>query len=193
VRLLPLVLASASPRRAELLAGMGIAFAVRPAVLDERPLPGEAPGATCMRLARGKAAAVAAGLDTGTVLAGDTLVVLDGAALSKPVDAADAEAMLRALAGRRHQVASAVALQHVPSGHALAELAVAEVAFAPLERGWLPAYLAGGEWADKAGAYGVQERAANFARVVSGDWSTVVGLPVETLARLLSRLENDTA
>jgi septum formation protein len=99
--------------------------------------------------------------------------------------------MLRALAGRRHEVASAVALQHVPSGRVVAGLDVAQVEFDPLERGWLERYLARGEWRGKAGAYGIQERAAAFARVVDGAWSTVVGLPLDLLARLALRLENE--
>jgi septum formation protein len=189
--LAPLVLASASPRRAALLAGLGWPAEVRPAGVDERPLPGEAPRDTCLRLARAKAAAVARGLRAGCVLGGDTLVLLDGRALSKPADAAEAESMLRALAGRRHEVASAVALQHVPSGRVVAGLDVAQVEFDPLERGWLERYLARGEWRGKAGAYGIQERAAAFARVVDGAWSTVVGLPLDLLARLALRLENE--
>jgi septum formation protein len=185
------VLASASPRRAELLALAGVPATVRPAGIDERAAAGEPPRATCLRLARAKAAAVAGRRREGTVLGGDTLVVLDGRALGKPADARAAEAMLRALAGRRHEVLSAVALQHVPSGRVVAGLAAAEVDVDPLERGWLAGYLASGEWADKAGAYGIQEGAAAFARLASGELSTVIGLPMELLARLAARLEND--
>jgi septum formation protein len=189
-RLAPLVLASASPRRAALLAEAGWSVEVRPADIDERPRPGESPRTTCLRLARAKAAAMAEQLSAGTVLGGDTLVALGERALSKPADAEAAEAMLRALAGRRHQVLSAVALQHVASGLVVADVAVAEGEFDALERGWLAGYMASGEWADKAGAYGIQERAAAFARVVEGEWSTVVGLPLELLAQLVLRLEN---
>ncbi|MHC5210107.1 MAG: Maf family protein [Planctomycetota bacterium] len=192
-RLLPLVLASASPRRAALLVEAGVDAVVRPADVDERAAPGETPDATCLRLARAKAAAVARTLETGTVLGGDTLVALDDTALAKPADEVEAKTMLQALAGRRHRVLSAVALEHVASGLVVCDIAVAEVEFDPLSAGWLPGYLATGEWADKAGAYGIQESAAAFARVVDGEWSTVVGLPLDLLAQLASRLENDLA
>jgi septum formation protein len=186
--LAPLVLASASPRRAELLAEAGLEFETAPAQLDESAVPGEPPGQTCRRLAAAKAAASAAGRRTGTVLGGDTLIEHEGHLLGKPCDEADAAAMLAALAGRRHRVWSAVALVHAPTGLALDGLEGADVELLPLSAGWLPSYLESGEWRDKAGAYAIQGRAASFARLVDGELDTVVGMPRRLLGELLARL-----
>lgn len=190
--LAPLVLASASPRRAALLAEAGLAFERAPADIDESALPHESPEQTCLRLARAKAAACAVGRRTGTVLGGDTLVELEGRALGKPRDVTEAAQMLGALAGRRHRVWSAIALVHAPSGRGVEGLDCAEVEFAPLSAGWLPGYLAAGEWEGKAGAYAIQGLAAPFARLVAGDLDTVVGLPRALLGRLLERLQAET-
>ncbi|MGQ0552091.1 MAG: Maf family protein [Planctomycetota bacterium] len=191
-RLLPLVLASASPRRAELLARAGLAVRIAPVNLDEQALPGEGPAACCLRLAREKARAGALAAADCTVLGGDTLVELDGRALGKPANAAEARAMLSALAGRRHRVLSAVALARRGAAQAapqmVSALASAEVSFAPLASHWLDGYLAGGEWRDKAGAYAIQGQAAAFARLVSGELDTVVGLPIALLPDLFQRL-----
>ena len=186
--LAPLVLASASPRRAELLAEAGLEFETAPAQLDERALPGESPGQTCRRLAAAKAAAARAGRSRGTLLGGDTLIEHEGRLLGKPRDERDAAAMLAALAGRRHRVWSAVALVHVPTGLAIDGLEGADVELLPLSAGWLPGYLASGEWRDKAGAYAIQGRAAAFTRLVEGELDTVVGLPRRLLRELLARL-----
>ena len=191
--LLPLVLASASPRRAELLAEAGLEFELAPVALDESALDGERPEQTCRRLAAAKAAAAAAGRRSGTVLGGDTLIEHEGRPLGKPRDERDAAAMLGALAGRRHRVWSAVALVHAPSGLSVDGVLGADVELLPLSAGWLPSYLASGEWRDKAGAYAIQGRAAGFTRLVDGELDTVVGLPRrlvgELLARLASRVE----
>jgi len=187
--LAPLVLASASPRRAALLAEAGLPFERASAEIDESAAPGERPEQTCLRLARAKAAAGALGRARGTVLGGDTLVELDGRALGKPQHEPDASAMLSALAGRRHRVWSAIALVHAPSGRTVSDIDCAEVEFAPLSAGWLPGYLAAGEWQGKAGAYAIQGLAAPFARLVSGEIDTVVGLPRTLLGRLLARLQ----
>jgi len=189
--LAPLVLASASPRRAALLQEAGLAFECAPAEVDESGLPGETPRATCLRLARAKARAGVAGRASGTVLGGDTLVELDGAALGKPRDAREAAAMLASLAGRRHRVWSAVALVHAGSGLSAADVESADVEFAPLTDGWLEGYLRSGEWEGKAGAYAIQGRAESFARLVAGELDTVVGLPRTLLAALLARLASD--
>jgi len=189
--LAPLVLASASPRRAALLEEAGLAFERAPAEVDESAAPGEAPRATCLRLARAKAGVGAAGRSRGTVLGGDTLVELDGAALGKPADEAEAAAMLTALAGRRHRVWSAVALVHAGSGLSAADVEGADVEFAPLTDGWLEGYLRSGEWEGKAGAYAIQGRAESFARLVAGELDTVVGLPRTLLRTLLARLASD--
>jgi septum formation protein len=182
------VLASASPRRAELLAAAGLDFEVAPADVDEAALAGESPEQTCLRLAHAKAAAVAARRAQGTVLGGDTLIELSGAALGKPADEDAARTMLLALAGRSHAVLSAVALQHVPTGRVVSGVARAEVVFAPLDAASLDGYLRSREWEGKAGAYAIQGRAAAFARVASGSPDTVVGLPLALVGELLARL-----
>lgn len=181
---LPLVLASASPRRRELLAQIGITCTVQPVDLDETVHPGEAPRAYVERLAVAKARA---GLDrqsSGTVVLGaDTAVVLDGEILGKPRDRDAAFTMLRRLSGREHEVLTAVALA---SGAGTAvRTSVSRVGFAPLSDDTIAAYWATGEPADKAGAYGIQGFAAAFIHHVSGSYSGVVGLPLFETVELL--------
>ncbi len=182
------MLASASPRRRDLLAAAGWVHAVRPADVDESVRPGEAPLACCERLARDKARAAVDRLDgtpAGGVLAGDTIVEVDGRVLGKPADRAEAEVMLRDLSGRVHRVASSVALLEVATGEIVSGTAVSEVRFDALDDAVLSAYLDGQEWAGKAGAYAIQGDAGAFAHLVSGALDTVIGLPmglVETLA-----------
>jgi septum formation protein len=184
--LAPLVLASASPRRTELLAAAGWDHAVAPTDVDETLPPGADAGEACRRLAEAKARAGAAGRVEGTVLGADTLVVLDGAALGKPEDQAVARRMLASLSGRAHQVISAVALLHVPSGRLVSGLAVSDVRFDALDEVVLQGYLDGDEWRDKAGAYAIQGDAAAFAHLAGGELDTVIGLPM-TLVRDLAR------
>jgi len=191
-RLQPLLLASRSPRRAELLAAAGYRHELVPGDVDETPLAGEAPRDTCLRLAEAKAAAGAAGRGAGTVLGGDTLIALDGVALGKPADEGEARAMLGSLSGRTHEVVSAVALRRAPAGPLVSGLSVAEVAFAPLDGAALDGYLASREWEGKAGAYAIQGRAAAFARIVRGELDTVVGLPLALVGRLLQLLDERT-
>jgi septum formation protein len=191
-RLAPLLLASRSPRRTELLAAAGYRHELVAGDVDETPLPGEAPRVTCLRLAEAKARAGAAGRAAGTVLGGDTLIELDGVALGKPDDEVHAREMLARLSGRTHAVVSAVALQRAPRGPLVSGLAVAEVAFAPLDAATLAGYLASREWEGKAGAYAIQGRAAAFARLVSGDLDTVVGLPLALVGQLLQLLDGQT-
>ena len=183
-----LVLASASPRRAHLLAAAGLACTVDPAQVDEAPLPGEEPSATALRLAGEKARAVAARHAHGLVLGGDTVVEVDGVALGKPRDRAEAEEMLCALAGRGHRVHTALALVDAADGRKVEGVAQAEVRFDPLDAGARRDYLDSGEWQDKAGGYAIQGAAGRFAQVVAGDRDTVVGLPLRLLRELLSRL-----
>ncbi|HVS03721.1 MAG TPA: Maf family protein, partial [Thermoanaerobaculia bacterium] len=184
-----LVLASASPRRRELLAGLGLAVAVRPAAVDERLLPGEEAAAHVERLAREKAEAVAAAGEL--VVAADTVVTLDGEVLGKPADAADARAMLRRLQGREHRVLSGVAVRDAGAGRTAAEVEVSRVRLAPLSEREIDWYVATGEPLDKAGAYGVQGRAALFVAGIEGSWSNVVGLPLALLYRLVAELGHD--
>ena len=183
-----LILASASPRRRELLVQIGIAHTVQPADIDESRHPGEAPDAYVRRLALEKARAVAAGRPAATILGADTTVVLDEEVLNKPVDRADAAQMLGALAGRTHHVHTGIAVLspagergHLESVH-VETTAVTFTAIRPAE---LEAYLATGDSLDKAGAYGIQGYAARWIARIEGDFFNVVGLPLVSVLRLL--------
>lgn len=185
-QLRPLILASASPRRAELLTQIGVRFTVRPTDLDETPQPDESPLALVERLAAAKANAAIAGhaiTDDEVVLASDTVVVLDNHALGKPVDMADAIAMLRALSGRTHQVMTAVSVRDNFAQQTIC--VTTQVNFAELSAAQIARYWATGEPADKAGAYGIQGIGGQFVKSIEGSYSAVVGLPLfETVALL---------
>ncbi|MHA7817729.1 MAG: Maf family protein [Pseudohaliea sp.] len=177
----PLVLASQSPRRRELLALLGLPFRVQPAAVDETPRAGESPDAYVARTAADKARAVGG----AAVLAADTAVVLDHTILGKPQDREDAAAMLRRLSGRAHSVLTAVALRRGDREWALTVRTV--VTFDRLDAARIDAYLATDEPWDKAGAYGIQGLAGAFVRSLDGSYSSVVGLPlVETRELLLA-------
>jgi len=181
-----LILASSSPRRSELLTAAGIPFTIQSLPVDESPLPGEDPAAFTLRLAHAKAAVVFAHNDHATVLGADTIVVCDGEILGKPADAADAARMLAQLSGRAHQVITGVAILS-PAGvltHAETTTVVMR-AITPTE---IVAYIATGEPMDKAGAYAIQGGAAPFITRIDGDYSNVVGLPVDAVQRLLSQI-----
>jgi septum formation protein len=181
-----LVLASGSPRRRELLEGLGVRFTVRPVDLDESPLPDEDPRDYVLRLAIEKAAAR---VEPGElVLAADTTVVVDGEILGKPQDDEDARRMLRLLAGREHAVLTGIALNG--SGKA-AEVDETLVRFAPLSEAEIDWYVATGEPRDKAGAYAIQGLGSLFVEGVEGSYSNVVGLPVPRMYRLFARLGYD--
>ncbi len=182
----PLVLASASPRRAELLAAAGFDFVVAHADIDETPRPGELPAAYVLRLAEAKARAVAPRFPGQAVLGADTTVVVDGDILGKPADAADAAAMLRRLQGRAHQVMTGVAL--VGAAGARVALAETRVWFGPMTEHDIAAYVATGEPMDKAGAYGIQGWAARYVTRVDGSYSNVVGLPVSVVHDLVRQV-----
>ena len=177
-----LVLASRSPRRAELLTAAGIAYEIRVSDIDESHRPGEGPVEYSLRLAREKALAVEAS-PTEIVLGADTIVLLDGEIMGKPRDAQDAARMLTALSGRQHEVITGVCLRR---GDLLVlESAVTAVWFQPLsdeEIGW---YVSSGEPLDKAGAYGIQGLASRFIDRIDGSWTNVVGLPVALVYRML--------
>jgi septum formation protein len=176
----PLVLASASPRRRALLEQLGIPLRIDPAHLDENVRPGEPAERYVVRLAREKAESVHARHPGDTVLAADTSVVLDGAVLGKPADAAEALEMLQALSGRRHQVMTAVAVAGKGD-----RLVTAAVTFAPASEAALRWYVSTGEPMDKAGAYAVQGIGGFLVERIEGSHSAVVGLPlVETVALL---------
>jgi septum formation protein len=180
-----LVLASGSPRRRELLGLLGLAFDVLPPDVDETPLDGELPLAMVERLAAEKARAVIDRVAARTVVvAADTTVDIDGETVGKPDDEADAARILRRLAGRTHQVHTAVA---VAAGEALCfGSTTSDVTFAPMtdtEIGW---YVATGEPLDKAGAYGMQGIGGIFVAAVVGSVTGVLGLPLDVLIRLLA-------
>lgn len=181
-----LILASASPRRREMLEAMGWSFLVRPVELDESPFPGEDAAAYVGRLALAKARAAALAATEAPdalVLGADTVVALECELFGKPKDAADARRMLRRLAGRRHQVLTGVAL--LDGEREWLEVARTEVQMAPISEQEIELYVATGEPLDKAGAYAVQGRGALFVSALEGNYSNVVGLPLPVVYRLL--------
>lgn len=179
-----IVLASASPRRTQLLTLLAVAHQVDPAHVDERPLPGESPRATATRLARLKATEVARRHPGREVLAADTVVVLEGEALGKPVDEGDAAAMLRRLSGREHLVITAVALAR--DGTVWERCDETRVRFACLSDETIAGYVATGEPLDKAGAYGLQGYGSVLVERIEGDCFGVVGLPLRLVVELLA-------
>jgi septum formation protein len=183
------VLASASPRRRELLAGLGLAFTVRAADVDESALAGEAPAAYVRRLAAVKARARAEAGEL--VLGADTTVVVDGEMLGKPRDAADARRMLASIAGREHTVLSGVALYEAASGREESLVETTGVRMSGLSRREIAWYAATGEPLDKAGAYAVQGLGALFVEAVHGSYTNVVGLPLPATRRLFGALGYD--
>lgn len=178
-----LVLASASPRRAELLRAAGFAFVVDPVEVDESVLPGETPEGHVRRLARAKASAAAVRHPGRPVLGADTVVVIDGRILGKPADDREARGMLAALSGRVHHVFTGVAVAR--DGQVREAVDVSAVTMARLSPAEIEAYVATGEPRDKAGAYAIQGRAARFVDRLEGSFSGVVGLPVAVVHRLL--------
>lgn len=181
-----LFLASASPRRRELLAQIAVPCVTQIASIDENPLPDEPAAAYVERLAREKARAgllALGGRDDVVVLGADTAVVLDGRILGKPADFAESRAMLQALSGRSHQVMTAVAL--AGGGREAARVVSSEVSFRPISEAEIKAYWASGEPCDKAGSYGIQGLAAVFVSGLQGSYSAVVGLPLCETAELL--------
>jgi septum formation protein len=183
-----LILASASPRRAELLRSAGFAFGVDPADVDETPRPGERPEAYALRVARDKAEVVFhRRRKSGTVvLAADTVVVLGGQILGKPNDSADARRMLRLLSNAAHDVHTGMVVRTV--GGERAEVMTTRVHFRPMDDSEIDWYIASGEPDGKAGAYAIQGRAARFIDRIEGSWSNVVGLPIADVYRLLKEL-----
>lgn len=177
-----LVLASASPRRAELLHAAGYAFDVRPSGVAEWPYPGGDPAGYAEALARAKAGGDADA--DHPVVAADTIVVLDGAVLGKPADARDAAAMLRRLSGRTHEVITGVAVRR--DGAIRSGAARTRVTFRPLTEADIDDYVRTGEPLDKAGAYAIQGAAGAFVTGLDGDADTVVGLSLSLMRRLLA-------
>ena len=180
----PLILASGSPRRRELLAKMGYRFETCSPDVDEH-VEGLARDIV-MTLARRKALAAAEHYDRGVIIASDTLVSLDGAPLGKPEDAADAHRMLRALSGREHEVFTGVCLIDAQTGRLQVREVRTGVTFRELTDGEIDAYIATGEPMDKAGAYAIQGGAAPFVEKLDGEFENVVGFPVVEVKALLA-------
>jgi len=180
-----LVLASASPRRRELLRNAGIAFEVQPANVPEDPLPRETAKDCAERLARDKALAISRQRPNDCVLGADTVVVVDGQILGKPADPADAERMLRLLSGREHQVITGVCL--VADGKSFMASEATLVTVNEITDQEIVDYIATGEPMDKAGAYAIQGMASRWIPRIEGDYSNVVGLPVALVFRMLQK------
>lgn len=179
-----LLLASTSPRRRELLETLGVPFEVVPSGVDERePEPGEPPAAYSLSLAREKADAVSRGYPGDWVLAADTVVAVDGQILNKPTDPEDAVRMLRLLAGRRHEVTTAVVLQRDAARHE--GWVTSPVVMPDIPEEEIRGYVATGEPMDKAGGYAVQGIGGRYVQRVEGCYNTVVGLPLCLVVELL--------
>lgn len=179
-----LVLASASPRRSELLRAVGLAFDVAPAGIDERVAEGERAAVAAVRLAEQKARHAAARHPGRPVLGADTVVDAGGELLGKPADADEARAMLRALSGRWHEVVTGIALV-VPGAGAATSCAVTRVKFAELSDDEIERYVRGGEPFGKAGAYAIQGAGGWFVEEIRGSASNVIGLPLDRVRLLL--------
>jgi septum formation protein len=184
-----LVLASASPRRQELLRNAGISFTVQVAGIDESPVEGEAPRSCAERLARDKARVVFRSRPQDFILGADTIVVVDATMLGKPRDSADAARMLRMLSGRSHQVITGVCVLKPVAGKSVnredMHSETTLVTMSELSDEEIQAYVATGEPMDKAGAYAIQGIASRWIPRIEGDYSNVMGLPVSLAFRML--------
>jgi septum formation protein len=180
------ILASASPRRRELLSLVGIPHVIEPADIDESYRDGEEAAEHAERLAREKAATIVAGNADAIVIAADTIVVIDGLVLGKPRDEAHAERMLAMLAGQTHVVLTAVAVAR--GGRMRSGVESVRVTFRPLTRARIRAYIATGEPMDKAGAYGIQGYGATHVERIDGDYFAVMGLALARMIELLGEI-----
>lgn len=181
----PIILASNSPRRRELLRQVGLHFTSDPADVDESALPGESSDAYAVRVALDKARVAAKRAGEGIVIAADTIVVLGDVILGKPRDSTDAERMLGLLSGKMHRVITGLAVMDAGSGRIVTRTAITNVWFRELSAGEIRSYVATGEPLDKAGAYGIQERGALLVERIEGCYFNVVGLPLVTLNEIL--------
>lgn len=190
---MPLILASASPRRAALLRQLGVAFTVHPSHIAETVPEGvDGPAALVEHLARAKAEAVAPAYPDALTLGADTIVVLDGEVLGKPADAASAEAMLARLSNRTHTVFTGLGLVHPASGRTVVAHEATRVTFAALTAEEISAYVATGAPMDKAGAYGIQDDwGAVFVASIEGDYYNVVGLPLHRFYQIIKHPFSD--
>lgn len=188
IRELPLVLASASPRRASILEGLDVDFVLDPHRIEELERPGETPDEHVLRLSREKAADTAGRRDRGTVLGADTIVVLDGGVLGKPSDRAQARRMLGTLQGRSHDVLTGLTLMRAGDSASVSGFELTRVTFRALSEREIASYVEHGEPMDKAGSYAIQRCGAGLVRRVEGCFYNVVGLPVVRMLELLDEL-----
>jgi septum formation protein len=182
----PIILASASPRRSQLLRRMGVTFTVIPAEVDETLRPGAAPADEALRLAVAKAEAVAAEVGPAVVIAADTLCAAGGEILGKPRDRAHARRMLRRLSGTRHFVITGLCVLDTATGPRVAEAVTTAVTMRPMTDEQIAAYVASGEADGKAGAYAIQETGDRYVERLEGSFDNVVGLPTERLGEILA-------
>jgi septum formation protein len=181
------ILASASPRRRQLLEQVGLCFAIQASAVAEEAKPGLLPAEFAKSLAIDKASAVAAAADSQAIVIGaDTIVVYKGEVFGKPKNRDQAKSMLNTLAGQQHQVITGVAV--AVGGEVFSDCAVTHVTFRDLTEAEIDAYIETAEWVDKAGAYGIQGMGALLVERIEGCYTNVVGLPLLTLSRLLSRV-----
>ena len=185
----PIILASSSPRRRELLRQVGLSFKTAPAHVDERVLAGERPETYAVRVASEKAHAAAKKFSSGVIIAADTVVIVESEILGKPADPADAERMLGMLSGNMHRVITGLAVMDVGTGKMLTRTAITKVWFRSLSREEIASYVKGGEPLDKAGAYGIQGKGALLVERIDGCYFNVVGLPLVLLSDMLKEFE----
>lgn len=184
-----LILASASPRRAEVLRNAGLHFQVLSSAVDETPLPGESPADLVLRLAEAKADLVAArAIGPAIIIAADTVVAIDGRTLAKPRSSDDARHMLQQISGRTHAVHTGLALLRLPDAERRTAVETTLVMFSAMTDADITQYLSSGEPFDKAGAYAIQGRAGKFIPRIEGCYFNVVGLPLARLYHLLQEL-----
>ena len=186
-----IILASASPRRKELLEKLDLDFSVCPADIDESLLPYEDAAMYPLRTAVQKAMAVAKTAEDALVIAADTVVAVDDDILGKPRDEAEAKAMLQRLSGREHIVITGIGVVDTASGRTLSATEQTIVYFHPLRDEEIDAYIATGECMDKAGSYGIQGKGSLLVRKIDGDYFNVMGLPLSRLYRLLLNIDAD--
>lgn len=182
-----IILASASPRRKQLLEQIGLKFRCLPAEVDEKAIPGQLPEELVSELASKKAQAVAHYYQKGIVIAADTIVVADDIIMGKPIDREDAGQKLTMLSGREHQVMTGLCVINCENGSCAAEVEVTSVFFRSLSQTEINAYLHSKEWEDKAGGYGIQGLGALLVERIEGCYFNVVGLPLNRLNQMLCK------
>ena len=181
----PFILASASPRRQEYLASLGISFQTIPAIIDETPLPGELSTAFALRMAKEKAATIASDNEDACIIGADTVVTLDQQIFGKPATAEEARVFLQKLQGKAHTVITGVAVKHAKNAIDESFSVATEVVFEQYSNAVLDAYIATGDPMDKAGGYGIQSYGGFLVKAIEGSYSNVVGLPMSHLITAL--------